>query len=491
VPVDHLIVVVLENRSFDNLFGSFPGANGLANAGQRAIQLRPEGEPYAELFRPLKDIGRWDLPDTRFPATLPNGPFPMDQYLGQLDSHSDVLHRYHQTIGQINGGRMDRFVALGDTEALPMGYWDGSRLRLWKWAQEFTLADAFFSGTFGGSFLAHHWLFCACAPRWEQAPASMRILMDSTGKVTRDGSVTSDGYIVNTAYTANTPNYPGKDPAEFIPALRNDTIGDRLSAAGVSWAWYASGWNEAQAGRAEQANFKTHQQAPLYYANYAQNTPGRAEHLRDETDFLAAVRAGTLPAVSFVIPGDPDSQHPGSSNLVRGDTHTDELLQEIRRCPLWPRTAVIVTWDENGGIWDHVPPPSGDRFGPGPRVPAIVISPYARRAFVDHTTYDHTSILSFIEWRWGVRPLGERDARANNLTGAFDFTQSLATPTPVPTATLVPTATPLPTATPVPTPEPVVEATPEPAEVPMEVPVEAPPAAPDGDQPIETEEPAT
>src|SRR5439155_22761734 len=93
----------------------------------------------------------------------------------------------------------------------------------------------------------------------------------------------------------------------------------------------------------------------------------------------------------------------------------------IRNSAIWQRSAVIVTWDENGGLWDHVAPPTGDRWGPGPRVPALIVSPFAKKGFVDHTVYDGTSILTFIEWRWGLAPLGERDARANNLLAAFTF----------------------------------------------------------------------
>ena len=484
-PIEHVVVIELENRSFDNLFGTFPGANGLANAGERSKQVDAQGTPYAALARPLKDIGRTDLPDTRFPSELPNGPFGMDRYISEIDTHGDVLHRFYQTQFQINGGKMDSFVAYGNTGALPLGYWDGSKRPLWKWAQEYTLADAFFSGTFGGSFLAHQWLFCACAPKWETAPQPMRILLDQNGKLQRDGGVTTDGYLVNTVYSGSFPRWEIQNPDEFVPPLKNDNIGDRLSAAGVSWGWYMGGWSEALAGKAEQIGFKTNQMAPIFYANYWENTPGRAQHLKDEAEFLQAVRGGTLPAVSFVIPFDLDSQHPGGANVLRGDAHAAMLLDEITRGPQWRSTAVIVTWDENGGFWDHVAPPVSDRFGPGPRVPALIVSPYVRRGYVDHTIYDHTSILAFIEWRWGIKPLGDRDARVNNLTAAFDFTQPAfsPTPTPSPSPTPMPTVTPTPTATPEPTATPVVDATAEEMAPPDE-------AAPEGLDPPAPVDPA-
>jgi len=99
------------------------------------------------------------------------------------------------------------------------------------------------------------------------------------------------------------------------------------------------------------------------------------------------------------------------------------MLRAIQSSPYWPRVAVIVTYDENGGWWDHVAPPVVDEWGPGSRIPALIVSPWARRSFIDHTPYDTTSVLKFIEWRWGLPPLGPRDAAANNLLAAFDFSQ--------------------------------------------------------------------
>jgi len=108
---------------------------------------------------------------------------------------------------------------------------------------------------------------------------------------------------------------------------------------------------------------------------------------------------------------------------VAGDRHTAELVKAIQDSAYWKSAAIIVAFDEGGGLWDHVAPPKIDRWGPGTRVPAIIVSPYAKKGFVDKTVYDTTSILRFIEWRWNLQPLGERDAKANNLLNAFDFSQ--------------------------------------------------------------------
>ena len=114
-----------------------------------------------------------------------------------------------------------------------------------------------------------------------------------------------------------------------------------------------------------------------------------------------------------------ENEHPGYTDLDQGEQHTAALIEAVRNSPDWKRTAVIVTYDENGGFWDHVSPPVVDRWGPGTRIPTLVISPRARRHFVDHESYDTTSILATIEHRYGLRPLSPRDAEANDLRNAF------------------------------------------------------------------------
>jgi phospholipase C len=138
---------------------------------------------------------------------------------------------------------------------------------------------------------------------------------------------------------------------------------------------------------------------------------------------MTAAASGTLPAVSFVKPDGIDNEHPNYADVIAGEVHTVSLIDAVRNGPQWADTAIIVTYDENGGFWDHVTPPTGDRFGPGTRVPTLVISPLARKGFIDATTYDSASILSLIEHRYGLEPLAARDAVAADMTAAFDFTQ--------------------------------------------------------------------
>src|SRR5438552_2705217 len=304
---------------------------------------------------------------------------------------------------------------------LVMGYYDVRTLPMFEIARQFTVADNFFHGAFGGSFLNHIWLACACAPQWPGgAPAERMAVLDPSGALTKDGDVTPTGYVVNTAYTAQTPHPANVTGKQLLPPLDQPTIGDRLSAKNVSWAWYSGGWNDAIAGRPD-PSFAFHHQPYAYFASYADGTSARAEHLKDEADFFAALGDGTLPAVSFVKPIASDSEHPRYADIARGQQHAADLIRAIQNSRQWRNTVVIVTYDENGGFWDHVAPPLVDQWGPGTRVPTLVISPFAKKAYVDHTRYDTTSVLKLIETRWGLAPLGQRDASADGLTGALEF----------------------------------------------------------------------
>jgi phospholipase C len=167
--------------------------------------------------------------------------------------------------------------------------------------------------------------------------------------------------------------------------------------------------------------FQFHHQPFAYYANYADNTPGRAAHLKDEQDFYADAATGKLPAVTFIKPLGADNEHPGYATLVSGQQHVADLVSAVQNSAFWQDTAIIITYDEHGGRWDHVPPPEVDRWGPGIRVPAILISPFAKKSFVDHTQYDTASILKLIEERWSLQPVADRDARSGDLLTAFDF----------------------------------------------------------------------
>jgi phospholipase C len=421
--INHVVVIYQENWSFDSLYGHFPGANGLDQAGAAIKQVDKNGEPYPTLPQPLNTNFSPAVPDPRFPADLPVAPFDLTNFVGPNQLTGDLVHRYYQEQYQINGGKMDKFVAWSDAAGLVMSYYDATNMPEGKLAQQFTMMDNFFHSAFGGSFLNHQFLICACAPTWPNAPSSVVAQLDANGMMVKDGQVTPDGYAVNTSFSVNSP-HPANitDKSLLVPEQTAATIGDRLNDANVSWVWYSGGWTNAVNGHPD-PNFQFHHQAFAFYSNYADGTPGRAAHLKDESDYYTDVASGSLPAVTFIKPLGPNNEHPGYATLITGQQHVADLVATIQNSPYWNDTAIIITYDEHGGRWDHVAPPTNDKWGPGSRVPAIIISPFARKGFVDHTGYETTSILKLIEERWNLPSLNDRDAKSGDLQTAFDFSQ--------------------------------------------------------------------
>lgn len=449
--IEHIVVIYGENRSFDNLYGLFPGARGIGDALRHYVpQVDLDGAVLATLPPVWNKTGQADV---GYPANLPNLPFRIDA--PPLDKPLDVptrdlVHRFYQNQMQIHGGRNDRFAALSDAGGLALGYYDGARLPLWRLAREYTLADNFFMGAFGGSFLNHFWLICACTPEFKGAPEALKAKLRPDGELARkppapasaldgptkfqDGAVTPDGYAVNTLQPPYQPSgiapAANGDPAladpagHPLPPQTSPTIGDRLSAKGISWAWYGGGWNQALTNRAviyndAKVNFQPHHQPFNYFRQFAPGTNARAEHLKDGAEFLRAIEAGRLPQVSFYKPQGDLNEHPGYADVLSGDEHIADLVRRIRRGKLWKNTLIIITYDENGGFWDHVPPPAGDRWGPGTRIPALIISPFARRGHVDHSLYDTTSILKLITRRFALEPLPGVRSEVGDLTDAL------------------------------------------------------------------------
>ena len=202
--------------------------------------------------------------------------------------------------------------------------------------------------------------------------------------------------------------------------LTQPTIGDRLDAKGVSWRWYAGGWSAGKDAVA--AGLMPHHN-PFQYVKRVMETAAGREHIRDAADFPTALSNGSLPAVAFVKPPAPRNAHPAYSSVGAGDRWIGETVRAIMASPYWPRSVIVITYDEGGGWFDHVRPPLVDRFGLGTRVPALIVSPYAHRGRVAHAQYDHASILKLIEWRWGLEPLTARDRDAGTFLEAFDFTK--------------------------------------------------------------------
>ncbi|MEB2645753.1 acid phosphatase [Pseudomonas canadensis] len=388
--------------------------------------------------------------EVQFQENLPNAPFalkgPDAEDLPLSLVTRDLWHVFYQNQMQINGGKNDNFVAWADSGGLVMGHYAQSRysLRLWDVAKEFVLCDNFFQGAFGGSFLNHQYLISATAPFYPNAaqsvakaqiatlqsddPTDPRLKpLDKSPASAMTGppqfgpsALTPDGYGVNTLAPPywptwirdpENPDYSKPDLPNVLVPQTHEHIGDKLSKKNVDWAWYAGAWQATleqfkdSGGIPKIPNFQYHHQPFNYFKQQGpENRAERDKRLRDgglgdessTNKFFADAQAGKLPAVTFYKPQGNLNMHAGYADVASGDRHIARALKVLQESPQWKNMVVVVTVDENGGWWDHVAPPKGDRWGPGTRVPAIVVSPFARKGTVDHTVYDTASILRLI-----------------------------------------------------------------------------------------------
>jgi acid phosphatase len=491
--VRQIVVIYAENRSFANLWDGYPGVQYPLSAvpASRFVQLDRDGRTplpalpkiWGGLVPQAQEVDgkRYAISENQIDG-LRNGPFHLVDAEGKPLPNGvitrDLVHRFYQNQMQINAGRNNQFAAWGDSGGLVMGHYRNSAesLRMWGLAQQNVLCDNFFMAAFGGSWLNHIFLISAQAPLYPNAhngpgkkllsvldgdePTGTRLkvaadspasALDGPPQWVNDGALTADGYAVNTMAPPYQPSNvraaEGGDPMfadpsnyRVLPPQSYATIGDRLSDKGVDWAWYAGGWDYALDHRDTGAvpDFQYHHQPFNYFANFAPGTRARAQHLcnaglGDEPSsnkLIADIDAGRLPAVTFYKPQGNLNMHAGYANVESGDRHIAAVVRRIQQSPQWESTVVIITHDENGGWWDHVAPPNGDRWGPGSRIPALVIAPFARKGYVDHTMYDTNSILRFITRVHGLEPLDgvvarDRAFAANGEPPLGDMTATL------------------------------------------------------------------
>jgi phospholipase C len=471
--INHVVVIYQENWSFDALYSQFPNATG--HAFGAVTQKDINGGTLATMPPPLNSAGT-AIDTTTFPSVPGAG--VSTAFVNLLSAPysittstltGDIIHQFYTEQGQIDGGANDKFIAWSDNPGLVLTGYDATNLPEGKLAQQYVMCDNCFHSAFGGSFLNHIFFIAAAPPLYGTSnaaqpntilkgyPAAMASSIpatlptpsysagltttaaDATGPIPTTGTdwytvltgsannrKSPDGKLTSTPdgsgnyFAVNTmqpPYWPFSLGGPFLPPQTMPTIGDRLTTAGVSWKWYSGGWNQAVAGNPD-ANFQFHHQPFNYFANFAPGKPGRV-HLADVEDLEDDIATGTLPAVSFVKMIGSNNEHPGYADLLTGQQAVADLVQKIQNSANWKDTAIIITYDEHGGRWDHVAPPTIDSWGPGVRVPMIIISPYAKRSFVDHTQYETVSILRFIEKRWSLTPLATRDAAAHDLSNAF------------------------------------------------------------------------
>ncbi|MGH3444648.1 MAG: alkaline phosphatase family protein [Nocardioidaceae bacterium] len=368
-PIKHMVALFQENHTFDNYFGTRPGVDGI-----------PAGT-----CMPVKE-------GTKRPCVKPF-------WIGGRAVDS-LEHTKEQFYREFDNGKMDGFVQansdFGRNGSLAMGYYDARDLPYyWNVADNYVLFDHWFSSVRAGS-VANHVFAVSARP----------------------------------GVSPRSPNVVPKRGYGDLP-----TIFDRLEAAGVSWKFYVQNYDPG-------INYRTIEQTPedraaqvfwvpLLGMNRFIDNPRLARHIVDLSQFYRDAQRGTLPAVSYVVPSG-DSEHP-PGRLQAGERLVRSMVDELARSPEWSSSAFLWTYDDWGGWWDHVPPPRVDRWGYGMRVPTLLVSPYARKDFVDHRTSDFASILRFIEVNWNLPPLASRDRHAYDLMGSFDFKRPPRAPQVLPT----------------------------------------------------------
>jgi acid phosphatase len=472
-------------------------------AGATSCDTAINGTPYASLFgnAPFR-IDDFIKPDD---TTCPQPFQEFSRANGWLKGQGttggctrDIIHRFYQEQYQINGGAQNQYVTGSDAAGLVMGYYDTKQLPIYRYLHggghpHYAVLDDFFQAAFGGSFLNHQWLIAAASPiDTSAAHANLHSILDRNGfpqlrypPASNSGSVVlyqspdtglRDSNLTSLCpapkglacgdYGVNTMQPFAQPRGVFNPQLpaqteaTRPTIGDRLTAKGIDWAWYGGGWDNAAGNKTgpgwtngpgpncgdpnatpnpaypycPDRLFQFHHQPFAYYENYGPDAPGRV-HLQDEVAFENAANASTedckLKPVSFVKPIGEENEHPGYASEPLGSDHLVDLLKMIDTSACSKDTMVVVTYDEFGGEWDHVPPPGqagdpaapgrADWWGPGTRIPALIVSPFLRgQEVIDHTQYDTTSILATIEQRYGLLPLATRDAAVNSLSNVYD-----------------------------------------------------------------------
>lgn len=351
-PISHLIVVIMQNHSFDNLFGTYPGADGL--------------DPNAPSYKQADA----------------NGTIVSPSLLPSLTT-ADVNHDQATYTAAYDGGKMDKYAATNG--ALSMNYFDNSlsgttndgktygMATIWNYAQQFALADHFFASAMASE------------------PANMLYAVAAT---------THDDHTAGSLpyYDHCTAHVVAKSGGSISVPLAETNVGDQLNANKVSWIWYQGGYATSLDGTC--SNYVP-QENPFQYFTSTQYSANLASFKL--LDFQTTLENGTVPSVVWITPDPVASMHPGSGDMSNGIQWLDNLVTTVQKSPVWASTAIVVLWDESGGWYDHVPPPQlTGSLGLGARVPVILISPFAKMGAISHQTMDYVSILRFIQWNWGL-----------------------------------------------------------------------------------------
>jgi phospholipase C len=359
-PIRHFVMLMQENHSFDNYFGTYPGADGIPPG---VCVPRRTGKPSEGCVKPY-----------HLNSTVP----------------PDHSHDYKTALRQYHGGKLDGFVwalrVRHQDGKGAMGYYDRRDLPFhWSVADQYVLFDRFFSSSMRGGAVNHRY-WVAGQPRADDA----------------------------------------------VP-----TIFDRLQARGISWKFYIAGYDPRLNARTPPSQRDAHwtrvlDDVPVLKMTRFADDPRLASHFADLNDYYKDLQEGTLPAVSFMV-SYGTSEHPAGS-LDQGQRLIRSLVNSLMASSAWKDSAFMWTYDDWGGWYDHVAPPQVDAERYGFRVPALLVSSFARKGYVDHTQLDQTAGIKFIEENWGLEPLARRDRVARTFLGAFDFASPPRTPSLIPMA---------------------------------------------------------
>jgi phospholipase C len=524
-PIEHVIVVVGENHTFDNLFGTYQPRDGqrIENLLSKGI-VNADGTPGPHFHRALQRIGRSEdsyrastesrgkyqtlpqpyttygiglpqgVPDTRFPADLPNGPFQISKYVPYAAYTGDPVHRFFQMWQDVDGGLHDKFVWVEETigtgsngvapppggfnpmeGAISMGFYNMNPFvdakgvsqpgdaRIFKaLADHYAISDNYHQAVMGGTGANFQALITGDAAFYTtldgspSTPPSNQI-EDPDAWPGTNNYYRQDGYGGGSYVDCSDPNAPGVKgvlaelreqdirhpncaphhyylvnnynmywnpdgttktlgPKSFtLPPQSTRTIADLLFAHDVSWKYYSADRGDDVTRFATAVNG-----VPLPFHSYCGicdpltgyisiMTTSLASRLQNYGAFLDDVHGGTLPAVSFVRPFEALAGHPADSTTDQYELFLQDLIKQVQSEPrLWAHTAIFITTDEGGGYYDSGYIQALDFFGDGTRIPFLAVSPYAKKGYVDHTYYDHASVLKFIEANWKLPKLSSR-----------------------------------------------------------------------------------
>ena len=388
--IQHVVIVVQENRSFDNIFAGFPGADAPTYGYAHDGSLVP--------LRPITFSGQ------------------------------DLQHGWQMAINNWNKGSMNGFdlneygsTAGGPSAGTyPYAYIERSLVApYWAMARQYVLADHMFPTEMGGSFTAHIDLIAGTS--YLNSPSLAEVDAPTTTPWGCDAPAGTTTATLNTLqHWSNTGPFPCFASTPSGSATIG-TMAPLLDAANVSWKYYAPSYSSTASGGAFWSEFDA-----IHDVRYGADW----KNVVLQTNVLSDVAGGTLPSVSWVIPDAQDSDHAGISGDT-GPSWVASVVNAVGKSKYWNSTAIVVLWDDWGGWYDDVPPPQLDFVGLGIRVPCIIISPYAKPHYVSHTQYEFGSVLKFVEQTFGTPSLsslgygyGYTDARANSIVDSFDFTQS-------------------------------------------------------------------